>query len=173
MGSYSDVVEISSEEEDAGDNNFGMKTHLNGSGNPLEPWDDLFIMDELSAPPVLVPKKTVVPTTLSISDDDRNYDASADGGGGDDDDDCQVLDSDPDKSVVAVNGDKDDESDEIEIVGAKGEVLLIFLNFSLIIVCLSACLVSCKICYVLLYSFSHKKLKCVIYGKITGVKFEA
>jgi hypothetical protein len=126
MGSYSDVVDISSEEEDANtnNNNFGMKA-------PLEWSDDLIIMGELSAQPVAAPKKSVVPSTLSLSDDDHNCDVSGDGGGvGDDDDDCQVLDYDPDKSVMAVSGDKADESDEIEIVGAKGEVLY-FLIFRL------------------------------------------
>ncbi|KAF3328121.1 hypothetical protein FCM35_KLT06727 [Carex littledalei] len=121
MGSYSDVVDISSEEEDANNsiNNSFMKNHLNGSGDALEWFDDLIIMDELSTPPVVGPKKTVFPTRLSDSDDDQIHDKS---GGGDEDDDCQVLDSDPDKSAVAVSGDKVDDSDEIEIVGSKGEV---------------------------------------------------
>jgi len=126
MGSYSDVVDISSEEEDANNsnNNSFMKKHLNGSGDALEWFDDLIIMDELSTPPVVGPKKTAVPTRLSVSDDDDQiYEKKGGGGGGDDDDDdCLVLDSDPDKSVVAVSGDKVDDSDEIEIVGSKGEV---------------------------------------------------
>jgi hypothetical protein len=141
MGSYSDVVDISSEEEDANtnnsNNNFGMKASLEWS-------EDLIIMDEFSAQSVAIPKKSVVPATLSLSDDDRNYDVSGVGGGDDDDDDCQVLDYDPDKSVLAVSANKADESDEIEVVGAKGEVLyfLIFLLIN-IIICLSSCLLSC------------------------------
>lgn len=127
MGSYSDVVDISSEEEDANNSNKNsfMKKHLNGSDDALEWFDDLIIMDELSTPPVVGPKKTAVPTRLSVSDDDDQIYEKKGGGGDDDDDDddCLVLDSDPDKSVVAVSGDKVDDSDEIEIVGSKGEVL--------------------------------------------------
>lgn len=42
----------------------------------------------------------------------------------DDDDDCIVLDGDPDKSIVVVNNKVDggDDSDDLEIVGEKGEV---------------------------------------------------
>lgn len=45
-----------------------------------------------------------------------------------DDDDCVVLDGDPDKPVVMFNGkaatdDRDDDSDDLEIVGEKGEVM--------------------------------------------------
>lgn len=41
------------------------------------------------------------------------------------DDDCVVLDGDPDKPAVVVNSrvDDDDDSDDLEIVGEKGEVM--------------------------------------------------
>ncbi|KAJ3690062.1 hypothetical protein LUZ61_019226 [Rhynchospora tenuis] len=126
MGSYPDVVDISSEEEDANNclniNTSCMKSHSNGSSDPLEWLDDLIVMDELSDPPAVMQKKAVVPTRQYISDDDHNYEKNGTDEDDDDDDDCQVLDSDPDKLVAAVNSDKVEESDEIEIVGAKGEV---------------------------------------------------
>ncbi|KAJ4784419.1 sarcosine dehydrogenase-2C protein [Rhynchospora pubera] len=124
MGSYPDVVDISSEEEDVNNclniNTSCMKTHSNGLSDPLEWLDDLIVMDDLSDPPaVVMPKKTVVLAGQYISDDDHNDGKNS---SDDDDDDCQVLDSDPDKLVAAVNSDKAEVSDEIEIVGAKGEV---------------------------------------------------
>lgn len=49
-----------------------------------------------------------------------------------DDDDCMVLDGDPDKSIVVVNNKVDgDGSDDLEIVGEKGEVwFFYFILFS-------------------------------------------
>lgn len=45
----------------------------------------------------------------------------------DDDDDCVVLDGDPDGSAVVVSSNKADDSDDLEIVGEKGEVWVPFL----------------------------------------------
>ncbi|KAJ3682410.1 hypothetical protein LUZ60_014983 [Juncus effusus] len=113
MGSYSEIVDISSGEED------NMNKSSDGSNGSLgwisgildEGFDDLIVMDELSTPP----KKK------GLDGKDDRGDEEDDG----DDDDCLVLDSDPDKPASAVDGggkEASDGSDELEIVGEKGQV---------------------------------------------------
>lgn len=141
------VVDISSDEED-----LFMGTPLKGL-EPLDPVklsrylddicgvadyatgediDDLMIMSEISAPPVLQktanPDELVVMGELSSPPARQQKKANSDGGCHEDDDDCVVLDGDPDKAVtVADNGSVGDgSSDELQIVAEKGPVFHFF-----------------------------------------------
>lgn len=138
MGDH--IVDISSDEED-----LFIGTSLNILLEPLDPvkWvdevcgvadyvagediDDLMIMSEISAPPVLQkiakPDELVVMGELS-SPPAPQQKASANGGCHEDDDDCVVLDGDPDKAItVAEEGSLGDgSSDELQIVAEKGPV---------------------------------------------------
>ncbi|KAJ0967423.1 hypothetical protein J5N97_024340 [Dioscorea zingiberensis] len=112
------VVDISSDEEDF--NSFSRKHAillLTGSLSSFEcvdgdgeQSDDIMVLDELSTAPV--PKEKNSSTTrLAVLPNEGS------------DDDCLVLDSDPDKIVSATNDKEDvDESDELLVVGEKGQV---------------------------------------------------
>ncbi|CAL4917086.1 unnamed protein product [Urochloa decumbens] len=131
------VVDISSDEED-----FLIEDAL----KPLDPveWtadlfdvdddatgddlDDLMIMSEISAPPLL--QRTAKPDDLVVMSElpslpmpqkKANADVGCDG----DDDDCVVLDGDPDKAVTVADEEGsagDGSGDELQIVAEKGEI---------------------------------------------------
>ncbi|KAB8112927.1 hypothetical protein EE612_051732 [Oryza sativa] len=126
MGSAMDVVDISSDEEGFAAAAVAVATTTKKASVDSLGWiadllreederalsdefDDLEVMSELSAPPVMAQQKGGKP----------------DCGGEEDDDDCVVLDGDPD-DVVAVAGEKgsegDGSSDELQIVAEKGPV---------------------------------------------------
>ena len=94
--------------------------------------DDLMIMSEISAPPVLQktanPDELVVMGELSSPPALQQKKASADGGCHEDDDDCVVLDGDPDKAVTVPDEGSagDGSSDELQIVAEKGPVFHFF-----------------------------------------------
>nr|CAD1836070.1 unnamed protein product [Ananas comosus var. bracteatus] len=105
MVSAPDVVDISSDEEDCG---FGwISDLLDGVGEESEGFDDVMVVDDLSAPPVVLPR--------------RNPKSGRSRKGGEregSDDECQVLDSDPSNPVSVVDDGRG--SDELLIVGEKG-----------------------------------------------------
>jgi hypothetical protein len=149
MAPVGDVVDISSDEED-----LFMDTSLKLPEPLLDPVklsrfmdhicsvadfrteediDDLMIMSEISAPPVLQktanPDELVVMGEMSSPPALQQKKASADGGcHEDDDDDCVVLDGDPDKAVTVADegGVGDGSSDELQIVAEKGPVFHFF-----------------------------------------------
>lgn len=149
MAPMGDVVDISSDEED-----LFMDTSLNILFEPpdldsvklsqvmddicgvadyatREDIDDLMIMSEISAPPVLQktaePDELVVMGELSSPPALQQKKPSADGGCDEDDDDCVVLDGDPDKAVtVADEGSVGDGSSDVQIVAEKGPVFHLF-----------------------------------------------
>ncbi|KAL1539623.1 hypothetical protein AAHA92_24082 [Salvia divinorum] len=97
------VLDISSDEEtafggDKEDSDWLSKLLVEVGGNIDDDSDDVVFVSEL------------FPKTLKRPDED--------------DDDCMILDGDPDNPVIPVNDktDGDDDSDELEIVGEKGEV---------------------------------------------------
>lgn len=138
------VVDISSDEED-----FFMGSSLKILLEPFDPSrlsevldedddatgediDDLMIMSEISAPPVLQKAakldELVVMGELSAPPVLQKK-ASADGGCDEDDDDCVVLDGDPDKAVSVADEEGsvgDGSSDELQIVAEKGPVFDFF-----------------------------------------------
>lgn len=109
MVSAPDVVDISSDEEDCG---FGwISDLLDGVGEESEGFDDVMVVDDLSAPPVVLPR--------------RNPKSGRSRKGGEregSDDECQVLDSDPSNPVSVVDDGRG--SDELLIVGEKGPVMI-------------------------------------------------
>ncbi|RLN17680.1 uncharacterized protein C2845_PM02G12250 [Panicum miliaceum] len=93
-----------------------------------EDFDDLVIMSEISAPPVLhqtaKPDDLVVMSELS-SPPVLQKKGNADGDCDEDDDDCVVLDGDPDKAVNVADEEgsaRDGSSDELQIVAEKGPI---------------------------------------------------
>lgn len=113
-------MEISSDEEDdalseSGMGSFDYGSSLDWLSDMLaledDPWtsDDLAVVDEFSCPSP-VEKLDCLPlsTEACVSADDS-------------DDDCQILDDDPDKPAEATQ-DEGDRSDELLIVGEKGQV---------------------------------------------------
>ncbi|CAN6282916.1 unnamed protein product [Urochloa humidicola] len=132
------VVDISSDEEDF---------HIDDALRPLDPveWtadlfdvddddatgedlDDLMIMSEISAPPLL--QRTAKPDDLVVMSElpslpTPQKKANADIGCDEDDDDCVVLDGDPDKAVTVADEDGsagDGSGDELQIVAEKGQI---------------------------------------------------
>ncbi|KAF0929832.1 hypothetical protein E2562_025966 [Oryza meyeriana var. granulata] len=116
MGSAFDVVDISSDEESFAVtkkvpvDSLGWIADLLGEEDERamsDDFDDLEVMSELSAPPVVQQKKS----KPDFSEED--------------DGDCVVLDGDPD-DVVAVAEEKGSEgngsSDELQILAEKGPV---------------------------------------------------
>ncbi|TKV93487.1 hypothetical protein SEVIR_9G228700v4 [Setaria viridis] len=136
MAPVGGVVDISSDEED-----FLISDAL-GSIDPAgwtadlfdvdddatgEDFDDLMVMSEISAPPVL--QQTAKPDDLvfmsELSKPALQKKANADGGCDEDDDDCVVLDGDPDKAVTVADEEGsagDGSSDELQIVAEKGPI---------------------------------------------------
>lgn len=144
MAPVGSVVDISSDEEDflIGDlmgsldpggwtaDLFDVDDNANG-----EDLDELMIMSEISAPPLLQqiakPDDLVVMNELSSPPVlQKKANANADGGCDEDDDDCVVLDGDPDKAVTVAGEEGssgDGSSDELRIVAEKGPVCDSFL----------------------------------------------
>lgn len=136
MAPVAGVVDISSDEEDflIGDpldpagwtaDLFDVDDNANG-----EDLDDLMIMSEISAPPLLqqIAKRDDLVVMSELSSPpvlQKKASANADDGCDEDDDDCVVLDGDPDK-LVTVAGEEgsagDGSSDELQIVAEKGPV---------------------------------------------------
>ncbi|KAF8672718.1 hypothetical protein HU200_049414 [Digitaria exilis] len=136
MAPVAGVVDISSDEEDflIGDpldpagwtaDLFDVDDNANG-----EDLDDLMIMSEISAPPLLqqIAKRDDLVVMSELSSPpvlQKKASANADDGCDEDDDDCVVLDGDPDK-VVTVAGEEgsagDGSSDELQIVAEKGPI---------------------------------------------------
>lgn len=137
------VVDISSDEDD-----FLIRDAL-GSIDPVgwtadlfdvdddatgEDFDDLMVMSEISAPPVL--QQTARPDDLvfmsELSKTALQKKANANGVCDEDDDDCVVLDGDPDKAVTVADEEgsvRDGSSDELQIVAEKGPVFGSFLFY--------------------------------------------
>ena len=147
MAPVGDVVDISSDEEDLfmGTSlklqepldppvNLSRFMHICGVADFAtgEDIDDLMIMSEISAPPVLQktanPDELVIMGELSSPPALQQKKASADGGCHEDDDDCVVLDGDPDKAVTVPDEGSagDGSSDELQIVAEKGPVFHFF-----------------------------------------------
>lgn len=125
------VVDISSDEEDIFMGNpLGWMSDLLDVEDDAteEDIDDLMIMSEISAPPVL--QKTAKPDDLMVMSEMPSLPAlqkkaGADGGCDEDDDDCVVLDGDPDKVVNVADEEGsagDGSSDELQIVAEKGPI---------------------------------------------------
>ncbi|CAA6662539.1 unnamed protein product [Spirodela intermedia] len=119
MGQERVIVEISSDEEDevseSGMESFDYGSSLDWLSDMLgledDPWtsDDLVVVDEFSChSPVEKLDCLPLSTETCVSAEDSG-------------DDCQILDDDPDKPTEATQ-DEGDRSDELLIVGEKGQV---------------------------------------------------